>query len=544
MLLISVTALSQTEYVPVTNPVYNFLERMDELHLISHYNSFELPKTRKLIGTYLNEVISQRDKLDRIDGKILNDLEIEFENEIFGTLKNAQSLFGKGNYNIFSQKQKYLYYYRKPGKLNLFINLLGSAEGISDVNKDTQQNISAKLGEFGGEIRGTLLDKVGFYLKGTNGIVTGNREAAKLRPDINFNYKFNEANSSSFFDETQGYLTADFDLINFKIGRDRMEVGYGPIKSILGNNSPMFDYLGMNIKYSFFTFSYFHGQLLGDHYYSPDSVTGGIEVVDPKYVGYHRIGFYISRNLNFGAGELIIYGNRPIDLSYLNPFSFYKSVEHANRDRDNSMLFFDYNNTAVKGLKLYGTFLIDDVTFSKLGSGWWGNLFMYNLGLNSSNLYNILPLDIRLEYFRISPYVFTHRKSNNNYTNFGFPLGPSIQPNSESLYGQINYRITYRLKLSASYTFTLHGANPLNPDGSIKRNVGGNILIGHRNFDSESTTFLDGDREYLRNFTFGLIYEPFNQIFAKFNMVVINNSLQNSVSKNRVEVFLNLTASL
>ncbi len=299
----------------------------------------------------------------------------------------------------------------------------------------------------------------------------------------------------------------------------------------------------MNIKYSFFTFSYFHGQLLGNNHFASNPLTGGIEVVEQKYIGYHRIGFDISRNLDFGVGELIIYGNRPIDLSYLNPFSFYKSVEHANRDRDNSMLFFDYNNTAVKGLKLYGTFLIDDVTFGKLGTGWWGNQFMYNAGLLSSNLYGLIPLDLRLEYFRISPYVFTHRISNNNYTNFGYPLGPSLQPNSESFYAQINYRINYRLYFSTGYTYTIHGANPLNSNGSVKRNVGGNIHLGHRVFDSESTTFLDGAKEYLRKFTFSLSYEPFKEIFTKLNVYFLHNSLQNSISVKKAELFLSFSAS-
>jgi hypothetical protein len=58
-----------------------------------------------------------------------------------------------------------------------------------------------------------------------------------------------------------------------------------------------------------------------------------------KFLVYHRIGFNINRHFNFGVGEFIIYGRRGIDLSYLNPFAFYKSIEHSNRDRDNSMLF-------------------------------------------------------------------------------------------------------------------------------------------------------------------------------------------------------------
>ena len=541
--IFTIKIFAQMEYVNYNNSVYNFLDRMETLHIIKNYNSFQIPKTRHEIASYLKVIMNHKSELDDVDKNILKDLEIEFEYDLYGSLNNSQSLLGKGNYNLFSQKQKYLFFYNKPKKFNLFINLVGEGEEIFNNSSSQNYNISSGLGVIGGEVRGTILNKFGFYLRGTNGVAFGNKQAAVLRRDISYNYKFKENPSESFFDETQGYLTADLNLVNFKIGRDRMELGYGPIKSVLGDQAPLFDYLAFNIKYSFFTFSYFHGQLLGVHNYQNDPVTGGIEVVEPKYFGYHRIGFNISRDLNFGAGEIIIYGNRPIDLSYLNPFSFYKSVEHANRDRDNSMLFFDYKNNSIRGLKLYGTMLIDDITFGKLGTGWWANLFMYNAGLYSTNLYKILPLGIRFEYMRISPYVFTHRILNNNFTNFGYPLASSLQPNSELFFTQINYRFNNRISLTASYSYALHGANPKNANGIVTRNVGGDINLGHRVTDSETTSFLDGDREILRKFNASLIYEPINQIFAKFSFGLVNNSLQNSVFQKQLETFFTVSAS-
>ena len=35
----------------------NFLERMETQQIIDHYNSFEIPKTRKVIAGYLQQVI-------------------------------------------------------------------------------------------------------------------------------------------------------------------------------------------------------------------------------------------------------------------------------------------------------------------------------------------------------------------------------------------------------------------------------------------------------------------------------------------------------
>ncbi len=542
-LLLTISIFSQTEYISVTNPVYNFLERMETLQIINDYNSFELPKTRGEIADYLKQIMKNENKLDDVDKKILQDLKVEFEYDLYGTLNNSQSMLGKGEYNIFSQNQKYLYYYNQPDKFNLFINLLGEGEVIFNNDIGNKKNLSTSLGYVGGVIRGTILSKFGFYLKGFNGNVFGNKETARLRNDLEYNFKLNEKPDQAFFDETEGYATADFNIVKFKLGQDRINIGYGPVKALLDDNSPKFDYVRFNISYKFFNFSFFHGKLLGNTSYSFDSTSGSITTVEEKYIGYHRIGFNISRDVNFGVGEFIIYGDRPIDLSYLNPFSFYKSIEHQNRDRDNSMLFFDFKNLSIHGLKLYGTVLIDDITINKLGTGWWGNQFMFNAGLYSTNLYKIIPLDFKFEYITINPYVFTHRFIRNNFTNFGYNLGSFLQPNSELFYTQANYRFTNRFSLSGDFSYSIHGANPLAQDGSVKKNVGGDITLGHRVFDSETVHFLDGFLEYSRAASITLNYEPVNQINFYFNLKYINQSLQEKTNKG-IETFLTLSAKL
>ena len=69
------------------------------------------------------------------------------------------------------------------------------------------------------------------------------------------------------------------------------------------------------------------------------------------------------------------------------------------------MIIFDFNNKSIKGLKIYGLFLIDDIEVAKLGTNYWGNQFIYNFGFISNNLYKYLPLEFQFEYVRQDPYV-------------------------------------------------------------------------------------------------------------------------------------------
>ncbi len=147
---------AQAEYVDADNPVYDFLNRMETLQFIRHYNPFELPKTRREIGDFLKEVITHKEQLDKVDQKILADLEIEFEYEIYGTLKSSESLIGENPYTLFNQDQRYLFFYNEPEKANLFINVISEGESIFRNSSSPDVNSSTTLGLIGGEIRGTF----------------------------------------------------------------------------------------------------------------------------------------------------------------------------------------------------------------------------------------------------------------------------------------------------------------------------------------------------------------------------------------------------
>lgn len=526
-LLLPIFLYSQAEYVPAAHPVYGFLERMDALHFIKEYDSFQKPKTRKAIAKYLHETISNEVFLNQIDKNILNDLKSEFNLELFGSTENYQSLIGGNAYEPLSQKEKFFYFHSGKDKGNLFINLTADGDFISNNIKSASN--SAELLNAGGIIRGTLYNTFGFYIQGSNGFSAGSKEAALQKKELQYNYKFNEKYDQTFFDDNEGHLSLDFDWINLKLGRDRLLLGYGENKSILSDNSPKFDYLQLQFNYGIFSFFSFHGKLFGQSSFQSDTVTAGVTVIKEKYMAYHRLGFNLTDNLSLGAGEIIIYGDRPLEFSYLNPFNFYKSVEHNNRDRDNAMIFFDLENRSVRGLKLFATLLLDDINFAKLGSGWFGNQTLWDIGFSSYNLYNIIPIDFHFEYTRVEPFVFTHRLQNNNFTNFGYGLSSVIAPNSELFFSKINYRLTHRIEAAFSFSYTKHGANYLDTLGNVTKNVGGDFSLGYRIGDAETVKFLSGVKQIFRKATIDISYEPYNEIKFLVQTVFANYSLQKNL---------------
>ena len=476
--------------------------------------------------------------MNSVDEKILEDLLIEFEYDISRTTNNYDSKISDFEFSeLFNEKEKFLYYYTDTNDVSLFLNLEGSLENIIYKDNEKSKNYNALLGVMGGSIRGSFLDKFGFSIRATNGIVKGDKEAAAKKGNIINNFKFNEdqgGNQSTYFDETEGYLLADFDYVNFNIGRNRRKIGYGIVKDILSDNAPMMDQIGLNIKYKFVSFSWMHAKLLGPENAISDSTVGTLRTIADKYFVTHRLAFDLGKHLNIGFGETIIYANRSVDFSYLNPFNFYKTIEHAGKDRDNSQIFIDASNNSIKGLKFYASLIFDDIDFSKLGTEWYGNQALINISMYSSQLNHIIPLDLSLQYLRIDPYFYSHRLDYNNYTNDNVPLGSSIEPNSDSFLVKFIYRPHHRIDLSFQFQFTRHGANELNEDGSVKVNHGGNILVGHRSYDSENAILLNGDKEYKRSLGFAGTYEPINNYFVRLNINYENSSLQNNINVNNI----------
>ena len=528
ILFFTIISAQQTGYVEYNHNIYRFLERMETQHILDYYNSAEIPKTRKQITEYLLEIKEKSFRLSSVDTEILKDFLREFEFDIKGTTENYSDFYNEGFLSLFNQKEKFLYFSHKKDKGSIFVNAVMNLRSIFENDRKTDENYNANLIQYGGKVRGTIFNNFGFMIKGTNGTYTGDKQVVLDHTSLKYNYKFSSDPASQtatdFFDETEGYFMGEFENFRFKIGRDRSILGYGINKIILGKNSPPMDYIQLSFNYDFLDYTFIHGKLLG----TISNSLAKDDIID-KYFVYHRFGINLGRHLNIGLGEMAIYGGRSFDLSYLNPFNFYKSVEHLNQDRDNTFLFADFENRTIKGLKIYGSLLIDDLDFGKIGTGWYGNKTIVSVGAHSTNLYNILPLDLSAEYIRIQPYVYAHRFYKNNYTSLNYSLVDPLFPNSDMFSVKLNYELTHRINFGLNYSYTRHGKNIYDKEGNLVKNVGGDLLQGHRNGDAEHINFLDGRKETISRIKFNASVEPY-----KNYIILLEIGLQKTKEEGKI----------
>jgi len=512
LLLISI-ASAQRELLPADHPVYKFLLRQQMHGLIKDFHWGMLPLTRAEVASFLHGLKTRSVELSNVDSRKLDDFEIEFEYDISKTLlRTSPFLPGPSFSHLFdNEQQKYLAAY-KDSVASLFIDGFGFYS-YRTAKGDSVGSPFISLGQLGLRFRGTLFDRLGFYLQASNGErFAGDPNFGRLDYQLMANTKFQER--GKYFDFTTGYLSYDVDWLRLTIGREQVLWGTGySDRLILSNNTIPFDFGKIDLHYKSLHYSFLHGSLTGK-----DSLGNQLS---SKYIGAHRLELDLSTKLRIGFSEMVLYSNRSVNFAYLNPLSF---IASADRSADpsgssNTLLGIDFELLPIKDVRVTGTLLIDDINFESLGSvgkdvrgndnkfGWQG-------GITWTDAFSFPNLSLTTEYTRINPFVYSHRTVANSYSHEGLPLGPLLQPNSDEWLFGFDLDVTYRISLSGQIRLQRTGENIVDSRGVLLYNAGSDILRGDRDF-VHPNVFLEGQRVDRTLVSFMIQWQPIKQYFLE-----------------------------
>lgn len=503
---------SQIENVPIENGVYTFLKEMKVKGIISFIREDDPVLSRFEVKDLLVQISNKKNELSSTEKKILEKYLVEFSDSI--NLDTASQLFNTENGffsdldQMLTDKVKYLYAYQEPEN-NIYFEWLGHFYHGQDFSK--QSAINSNLYDIGFRIRGTVFNHLGYNLTVIKGGVSGSRNFAEvIEPRLLYNFKWIEnIENIGNYDFTYGYLKyntkpiKDMNL-SIQLGRENITLGYGyGSKLLLSGDNPAMDFLKFNFDYGIISFQSLHASTTG--YFSFDR-----EERYTKYYAQNHLKLKFNNLFDIGIGETVVYSNRGIEFGYLTPVTFYKFIEMATQDRDNGNIYFDLQTKFIKNLELQATFLLDENILSNLGDlDKFTNKTAYQLGAFWYQPFSVNDLSLIIEYTKIRPYVYTHFDIKNNYTAFGANLGHRIGPNADEIMFRSNYNLNEWMRLNFEYRFQREGNNLIAEDGTIIKNVGGDIAQTHGNFlATDRAYFLDGERVNNNFFCLGLRIEP------------------------------------
>ncbi len=256
--------------------------------------------------------------------------------------------------------------------------------------------------------------------------------------------------SMIIWDLSQASLVYENSILNIEISKKPLYWGLSPNHSpILSDHVLPFTYLGISTHYKRVKFTSIHGSLIP---YANISR----EIDHPeKQVAAHRIDISTKYSIDLSFSEIVIYANRAMEPGYMLPLNFFWSEEHTLGDRDNVLMALEGRWRPKSGFELYGTVLLDELSFFDLFSRWWGNKFIFQTGFYWVPKTN-LP-DLLIEFTAARPWVYTHDDSLNTFTSSGLGLGFPYGPNSQLLHIESNYWLTPQSLWTISYSHLLKG---------------------------------------------------------------------------------------
>lgn len=461
-----------------------FLERIEVKSgkLSNAFHTNIRPFSREQIGDFLATIdTSTIIKLSKTDKRNLEYLHIDnweyiHKNQTINNISRRPLLK-----HIYKNKSDF--YFVQTDDFDIHVSpILNVAFGTNSAHGDLNSK-STFINTRGVEIRGNINKKLGFYT-----MLTDNQSSSS-----NFLVNFYKTYQGYPYQSLVKIKNDDYDLLQ---GDYFLALGYfafKPIKSLTMTFGHDKNFIGSGIRSMVLSdFSAPYLQLKTDlrigrlQYLSILGQMTNLQVVNPpfsqitnapKYMAFHHLNINLTKTLNVGLFESVMYGSRKtgFELNYLNPVIFYRFVEGYLGSSDNAMVGADFKLNILKIFTAYGQYFLDEYNTTEFKKeGWWSKKYAWQLGAKYFDVFKIKNLDVQYELNRARPYMYSHFTDYTNYVNYNLPMAHPLGANFKENIVAVKYQPHAKVFLSFVAMSALKGEDK---DSS---NYGGNIKLNNR----------------------------------------------------------------
>jgi hypothetical protein len=515
ILLFVENSFSQSVYVPLNKDYYHIIDRYEIRNgdlpnaIHSSVKAFE----RKAVVEFIDSLKIDSSKFSRVDR--FNFSYLQNDNWEWSNHENndsRKSIFKK----LYQKKSDF--YQVKTEDFDLHISPVLYFQGGYET---AAPGIYPTLNSRGIEARGIVSNKIGFYFFGTDNqavfptYVRTYIESNNAVPNEGFHKTFKKYGSDFF--TGRGYITFSLTKnIHFQFGHDKNFIGNGYRSLILSDFSSNYTFLKINTKVWKFNYMNLFAQM---NAYQTNADT----YYPQKYFAFHHLSLNITKHLNIGVFESIVFGNRDstrlggFDINYLNPLIFYRYMEGHLGSPDNVVLGMDYKLNFLKHFSLYGQLVLDEFYLQDLikRNGSYRNKYSVQTGLKYIDVAGIKNLDLQLESNIVRPYTYQHFSNYTNYTNYNQALAHPMGANFNEKIAILRYQPLGRLMLTGKIFYTKFGAD------TSSVNFGGNILKDYRKYPHPFGNVVgQGASNTLIYLSFTATYQIKHNLFIDFNQII------------------------
>ena len=462
-------SFAQTTYIPLAQEEYNILDKLEtRTGALSNnlYTGIKPISRKSAVNFLLTQTDTSRSYLSKID-----------RFNIAHLISKSGEWVPDENGAIDSKKPILKSFYKKQTDMvwvktdNFFLSLnpVINQQLIYEKDNPSHNLITSQRGI---EVRGWISKKIGFYT-----FLTDNQERTPLYidkwiaqrqavPGADYYTTTNTTHYDYFL--ARGYI--DFAIIknhiNATFGYDKQFIGDGIRSMILSDFSAASPFLRINTNIWKLHYQNLFMELTRQFDRNYDGN------YPHKYAAIHSLNINLTRWLNLGVFESVIFDRSGgLEIRYLNPLIFYRSVERSLGSPDNMNLGFSFKAIAARHLQLYSQFYLDEFKAKEFFShnGWWGNKWSLQMGGKYFDAFTVKNLDLQGEINVIRPYTYSH-DTIANYTHYNQPLAHPLGSGFIEVIGMMHYQPAKRLFLSAKGMYYTQGVD------TGKANFGNNIF--------------------------------------------------------------------
>lgn len=478
------SSFSQSAYSGINQVSDYFLERLEvKTGVLSNtFHTNVKPYSREQIGDFLaTKDTSAYLKLSKIDKKNLEYLQID-NWEYIDTNQIVNNISKK---SIFKElyKNKSDMYFVKSNDFDIHVSPVLNVGFGSNSEYGDLASKRTFINTRGIEIRGNINKKLGFYT------MVADNQSSSANFLVNF-YKTYEGYpyqslvkiKKDDLDLLQvDYFTA-FGYFTFKpiksltmtFGHDKNFIGSGLRSMILSDFSAPYLQLKTDLRLGRLQYLSILGQMTNLQVINPpfSQITNA-----PKYLAFHHLNINLTKTLNVGLFESVMYGNRKtgFELNYLNPVIFYRFIEGFLGSSDNAMVGADFKLNLFKTITTYGQYFLDEYNSAEFKKdGWWSKKYAWQLGAKYFDVFKIKNLDLQYELNRARPFMYSHFTTYTNYINYNVPIAHPLGANFKEQILSVKYQPHSKIFLSFVAMNALKGMD------FDSLNFGGNIKLDNR----------------------------------------------------------------
>ena len=245
--------------------------------------------------------------------------------------------------------------------------------------------------------RGMIAGKIGFFTSVTDNQERGptffQQKVLDMRSVPGGGYYQNYKIRGIDYFDARGYITLNAaKYIDIQFGYDKNFIGNGYRSLFLSDNANSYLFAKLNTKIWKLNFQNIFMELESQFLKRRDTL------LDRKYAAMHHLSMNVTKWLNIGIFEGIIFGRKNhFDFQYLNPIIFYRHVEGSIGSPDNALAGIDFKANLANRFQVYGQFLLDEFNLKqvKANNGSWSNKWGIQLGAKYMDVLGIPTLDLQ-----------------------------------------------------------------------------------------------------------------------------------------------------